>query len=96
MDYGFFINNVPFVLVFMSLYLLFELIRINKIVNMWEVESLMFIPTFYCILYLWIGIFQPDPALTKSIGRTIVALSLGISIRVAHSYYKNFVKRGQN
>lgn len=85
---GFFINNFPFLLVLMSLHLFFELVRIHKIMDRWEIEALMIIPLSLIILYLWVGFYHPSIEASRLALRLVLAGSLGISIKVVSSYNK--------
>ncbi len=50
-----FLTSAPFLFVLMSLYILFELIRINAFVGgAWELNSLMCIPILFVLMSLYI------------------------------------------
>ena len=78
----------PFLFVAMALYILFELIRIRFILNLWEIEALMIIPIIVAGLYLWIGVGNPSIEAARLWLRFVLGTSLGIGMRVAFSYSK--------
>lgn len=87
----FFITISPFFITAMSLYILFELIRINMFLKMWEIRSLMLIPILICMLYLWIGSFEPSVELARLYLRLVLSFSLGLGMRVSSSFSKALV-----
>lgn len=84
----------PFLFSFMSVYIYYELLRIRYYVKMWELENLSIIPVMIAILYLWIGIFNPDIETSRLFLRTVIGLSLGIGCHVVSSYSKKLRKGG--
>ena len=85
----------PFVFVLMSIYILFELIRINKTLNLWQVNSLMVIPILAIVVYLYIGVFSPPIEYARIAVRVLVSLSLAIGMHVLYSYSRILRKGGK-
>jgi len=82
----------PFLFSAMSLYIYLELLRIRSFVKMWELENLSLIPILICMLYLWIGIFNPNLDVARLALRGVIGISLGISMHVVYSYSKKLRK----
>lgn len=90
-----FIVYSPFLFVFMSAYILLEMRRINSFLNKWEISSLSVIPFLFMILYLWIGIFNPEIEFARYWLRCTIATSLGIGCYLSYSYSKLLRKGGK-
>lgn len=90
-----FIVYSPFLFVFMSAYILLELWRINSFLNRWEISSLSVIPFLFMILYLWIGIFNPEIESARYWLRCVIATSLGIGCYTSFSYSKALRRGGK-
>ena len=85
----------PFVFVLMSIYMLFELIRINKILNLWQINSLMVIPILTIVTYLYIVAFEPSIEIARIAVRVLISLSLTIGTHVLYSYSRLLRKGGK-
>ena len=83
----------PFLLIMMSLYILFEMIRINIILKMWEIKNLMLIPIAIMVLYFWIGVSRPDIEDARLATRFVLSFSSAIGMYVTYSYSK-FIRGG--
>lgn len=85
----------PFLFVFMAIYILLELWRINSYLNRWEINTLMVIPFMLAVLYLWIGIFNPQIEVARYALRCVVATSLGLSMHVSYCVRRLLGKGGR-
>ena len=91
-----FLTSAPFLFVLMSLYILFELIRINAFIGgAWELDSLMCIPIIFCLVYLYIGIYNPPIELARNVLRIGVSASLGIGCYIVYAYSRMLRRRGK-
>jgi hypothetical protein len=89
-----FIIYSPFLFVLMAGYILLEMIRINLFVKRWELTSLMMIPVLIILLYLWIGIFNPQVEVARLGLRYCIATSLGLSMHVVYCVSKRLRNGG--
>lgn len=90
-----FLTSTPFLFVLMSLYILFELIRINSFLGgAWEINSLMCIPVIFAVVYLYIGMVNPPIEVARSALRIAVSISLGIGCYIAYAYSRMLRQRG--
>ena len=91
----FIIMGTAYMLAFMAIYILFEMIRINRIVHIAEIERLMFAPVIISVFYLWIAIFDPEIRLARLWSRFELFAVLSIIIRTLYSYSKKIRKTGR-
>jgi hypothetical protein len=89
-----FILFTPFLYIAMGLYILIKLQRINKILNMWELDSLSLIPIIFILLYSWIGFISPIIEYARLGNRVAVAFSLTIACHVLYACSKNMFNKG--
>jgi len=89
------LNSWAVILVLISVYILFELIRINSKLNMWYFESLMAIPVIIAALYVYMILGSPSFEFGRSLVRFVFSVSLGIGAHVTYSYSR-FLRRGKH
>lgn len=90
------LTSSPFLFVLMSIYILFELIRINSIVGgKWELNSMSLIPIIFAVVYLYIGIFNPPIETARNLSRIGISMSLGIGCYIAYAYSRMLRQRGK-
>lgn len=78
----------PFLMASMCLYISFGLWKINKARNMWELKTLLFVPTTLFLMYMWIGIFQSSVYNSRNWSRMIIGFNLGVVIPIINSSLK--------
>ena len=83
----------PFLIVIMAVYVLYQLIYINKYYNKWEITSLYLIPLSIAASYIYIGLFNPTIELARTIVRILFPFCLGNSITVLSSVITTLIKR---
>lgn len=83
-----------FIIVIMSLLLLFLLYRININRDRWELKSLSIIPSLFFLIYLYIGMFEPPVEVARVLVRTSITTGLGVALSVSFRYLQSLRKRG--
>ena len=86
----------PFVFILMSMYILFELYRINKVLKLSQLDSLMIIPVMTILVYLYIGVVNPSIEVARILSRTLISIALGIDSHVLYSYSRLIRKGGKH
>lgn len=86
----------PFIFVLMSAYILFELVRINNVLHLSQLDSLMIIPIVTILSYLYIGIFNPPIEIARLLSRILMSIALGIDAHVLYSYSRLIRKGGKH
>ena len=95
MSWDIILLNSPFVIVLMSIFLLYGIIRINSHYHKWEFQALYLTPIVFAIEYFWIGVCNPDIQFARLVNRGAVIFALTIGISVAYYHLKSF-KKGKN
>lgn len=88
------ITGTSFLLAIMSVYVLFEMVRINRILKMFEIDKLKLIPVMFSIFYMWQGIWYPEAEFSRLVFRFVMFASLSIASLTLYSYSRILRDKG--
>ena len=87
--------GISFLLAFMSFYVLFEMIRINKFINSIEIQQLSMIPIMLGCFYLYLSVWNPDIEVARLGSRFCMFASLSIALGTLYSYSRKLRAKGR-
>jgi len=88
------ITGTSFLLSGMAFYILFEMIRINKILDSIEITKLMVIPLILGVFYMYLSVYNPDIETARMWSRFCMFTSLSIALQTVYSYSRKIRAKG--
>lgn len=96
MEIDIFLLLAPFIIAVLFGIIFYYLYKIYTVTKLWKLQNFLLITSLFMLFYLWVGIFQPDPAWTRTPFRILIISSLSNIVYIVYSYNKKITnKKGE-